>query len=418
MAYQATVTLNVYRCELVWSKRQRKEQRRKGKVSLRASQQVGSNFPYLLAAQRTWKVGTGEISVVHKLNGPRGVIARRVKGSEPMLRHIKRHLCVFVGGRAYSLPDLLKGVERLDKHVYRLVHGGHFLLINCPSCFRSNKLMEGVVASQRIFGGQMLGQAVYVACNAMMHTQPLVPRSLHVTFTKGGSVNHPLLFVVNDNCSSDHSRKHCTVSVTQRDSTIISINMELQPAENEETSAHEDAIPSCPPPEELPKHDAWFHSYLKMRNADELDYMIVDMMTKGISHTFDNREVDKFYVDDLQLPRNVFWVKAHESLDQREHLVHHAVVSYISDTLMIAAALRPHVSFFSDVSQIASLNHCMWFHHKQINISDWMLYETISTVASGARAFVTGRLWSRQGKLVMTATQEALIRVDSSSKRN
>ncbi|KFD70507.1 hypothetical protein M514_01005 [Trichuris suis] len=219
---------------------------------------------------------------------------------------------------------------------------------------------------------------------------------------------------MNDNYK-DNLRRHCTVSVMQKDTMVISINMSLQKPETEESTFHEDSIPPSPQPEQLPKHDSWFHSYLKMRDADELDYMIIDMMTKGLSHTFDNREVDEFYGDDLQLPRNVFWVKAHESVDQREPALHHAIVSYISDSLMIAAALRPHVSLFSNVSQIASLNHCIWFHQKRFNISDWMLYETISTVASGSRAFVTGRLWSRQGKLVMTATQEALIRMVPSS---
>ncbi|CDW55522.1 acyl coenzyme A thioesterase II [Trichuris trichiura] len=315
-----------------------------------------------------------------------------------MFNQIKRGACVFASGRLCTLPDLLKGVEKLDKHVYR------------------TNLMEGIVASQRIFGGQMIGQAIYAACSGTMHSEALVPRSLHVSFMKGGNVNYPLLFVVNDNYK-DHLRRHCTVSVMQKDTMVISIDMSLRKPEAEESPFHEDSIPSCPQPEDLPKHDSWFHSYLKMRDADELDYMIVDMMTKGLSHTFDNREVDKFYGDDLQLPRNVFWVKAHEPVDQSEPALHHAIVSYISDSLMIAAALRPHVSLFSNVSQIASLNHCIWFHQKRFNISDWMLYETISTVASGARAFVTGRLWSRQGKLVMTATQEALIRMVTNSWR-
>ncbi|KHJ47455.1 hypothetical protein D918_02315 [Trichuris suis] len=118
---------------------------------------------------------------------------------------------------------------------------------------------------------------------------------------------------MNDNYK-DNLRRHCTVSVMQKDTMVISINMSLQKPETEESTFHEDSIPPSPQPEQLPKHDSWFHSYLKMRDADELDYMIIDMMTKGLSHTFDNREVDEFYGDDLQLPRNVFWVKAHESV--------------------------------------------------------------------------------------------------------
>jgi len=51
----------------------------------------------------------------------------------------------------------------------------------------------------------------------------------------------------------------------------------------------------------------------------------------------------------------------------------------------------------------------IWFH-KPVKADDWLLYVIESPSTHGGRGFVTGRMFNRQGELIVSLTQEALIR--------
>ena len=59
--------------------------------------------------------------------------------------------------------------------------------------------------------------------------------------------------------------------------------------------------------------------------------------------------------------------------------------------------------------QGASLDHAIWFH-RHFRADEWLLFAKESPNASGARGFVRGHFFNRQGALVATAAQECLIR--------
>jgi acyl-CoA thioesterase-2 len=65
-------------------------------------------------------------------------------------------------------------------------------------------------------------------------------------------------------------------------------------------------------------------------------------------------------------------------------------------------AIREHV-------QGASLDHAVWFH-RQFRADEWLLFAKESPNAGGARGFVRGQFFNRDGELVATAAQECLIR--------
>lgn len=92
---------------------------------------------------------------------------------------------------------------------------------------------------------------------------------------------------------------------------------------------------------------------------------------------------------------------------------------------MLATAVRPHIRNGFVPSMSFSLDHCVWIHENEFRMDDWMLYETSSSKAGdilpvilqynlhfsgGSRAFIEGRLWSRDGRLIISTAQEALIR--------
>ena len=86
------------------------------------------------------------------------------------------------------------------------------------------------------------------------------------------------------------------------------------------------------------------------------------------------------------------------------------VLAYASDMTLLDASLRPHpVSWDDGGMQVASLDHALWFHRPS-DLGQWHLYAQDSPSASGGRGFNRGAVFTRNGQLVASAAQEALIR--------
>ena len=58
---------------------------------------------------------------------------------------------------------------------------------------------------------------------------------------------------------------------------------------------------------------------------------------------------------------------------------------------------------------VASLDHSIWFH-RPFRADDWWLFDQHSPVATGGRGLVNARIFDRDGLLVASVSQEALIR--------
>ena len=94
-------------------------------------------------------------------------------------------------------------------------------------------------------------------------------------------------------------------------------------------------------------------------------------------------------------------------------LLHACVVTYASDMSLIDAILKPHSIKWDDGGfMVASLDHCMWFHH-DLRADEWLLYDTESPIASGGRGLARGFLFSRDGELKVSMVQEGLTRITS-----
>ena len=60
--------------------------------------------------------------------------------------------------------------------------------------------------------------------------------------------------------------------------------------------------------------------------------------------------------------------------------------------------------------QTASLDHAVWLHDS-FRADEWLLYATDSPWSGGGRGFNRGQIFTRDGRLVASTTQEALIRM-------
>ena len=89
------------------------------------------------------------------------------------------------------------------------------------------------------------------------------------------------------------------------------------------------------------------------------------------------------------------------------------VVAYASDLTMLDTTLLPHgVGWAEDHLMMASLDHAMWFH-RPFRADDWLLYAQDSPSAFGSRGFCRGSVFTRDGLLVASTTQEGLMRRQS-----
>jgi acyl-CoA thioesterase-2 len=77
---------------------------------------------------------------------------------------------------------------------------------------------------------------------------------------------------------------------------------------------------------------------------------------------------------------------------------------------LLDIACYPHgVSWIDDRVEQASLDHAMWFH-RPFRCDEWLLYAQTVPVQAGGRAFARANVFTREGMLVASVTQEGLSR--------
>ena len=105
------------------------------------------------------------------------------------------------------------------------------------------------------------------------------------------------------------------------------------------------------------------------------------------------------------------WIRAKGPLPPSSTL-HQCVAAYASDHVFLSTALLAHGlhTFHPRVAQIATLCHSMWFH-APFKADEWMLFVMESPRTGGNRGLVFGRLYTRDGRLVVSCSQEGVIRL-------
>ena len=113
---------------------------------------------------------------------------------------------------------------------------------------------------------------------------------------------------------------------------------------------------------------------------------------------------------------NSIWMRAVGSLPD-DPAMHRAVLAYASDHGLLMTPMMQHgLSFVLGQVVPASLDHAMWFH-RDFRVDDWILYQTDSPSAHGARAFCRGNFFTRDGQLIASVAQEGMMRIPPSGAR-
>lgn len=87
--------------------------------------------------------------------------------------------------------------------------------------------------------------------------------------------------------------------------------------------------------------------------------------------------------------------------------LHACLWLYASDLSLVASIRMPHERTERKSWLMTSLNHTVWLH-RPFRVDEWVLMVQCSPVAGGGRGLAQGRVFTRDGVLVSTATQEGL----------
>uniref|UniRef100_A0A915KQT4 Acyl-coenzyme A thioesterase 8 n=1 Tax=Romanomermis culicivorax TaxID=13658 RepID=A0A915KQT4_ROMCU len=274
--------------------------------------------------------------------------------------------------------------------------------------FRSRHLLPGLPTTGRVYGGLVIGQSLVSALETV--PDEFHVHSLHCYFIKAGDIKMPILYQVDPLRDGGSFCTRSVKAIQDGDAIyvcILSFHKQEAPA-----IEHQCEIPRVKPPEECRDASNILQDIIKKSDLDDRIKQKCQEKLRALPTTFEMRPVDEKIFLRLQpsAPKLCFWVKAKGIIGDDQRL-HHCVAAYISDTGMIGAALLPHPHMFFQPNLTLSLDHAIWFHRFGFAIDDWMLYEAESDVAAGGRTFIKGRLWDKQGNLVVSTAQEGLVRL-------
>jgi acyl-CoA thioesterase-2 len=255
---------------------------------------------------------------------------------------------------------------------------------------------------QRVFGGQVLGQALVAAGRTV---EGRTCHSFHAYFLRPGDPKVPILYEV-DRSRDGASFTARRVVAIQHGRQIFNLAASFQV--QEDGYEHQFDMPSVPAPETLVDEHT-----LRMRDFDRLPEEARQWALRPRPIEIRPVEPRGFFDRGKHAPYDNIWIKATGPVPD-DIALQQAVLAYASDMSLLDTALLPHGMDWNSGIQMASLDHAMWFHHR-FRVDDWLLYAQDSPSASGARGFNRGAIYSRDGILVASVVQEGLMRPRPSS---
>ena len=248
-------------------------------------------------------------------------------------------------------------------------------------------------ARGRIFGGQVIGQALATAYQTV---KGLTCHSLHCYFIRPGDPKAPVLYQV-ERARDGKSFATRRVAAIQHGEQIFNLAASFQITED--GFEHQFAMPDVPSPEALEDD---FKERYSQRTPDQQLWFAARPMEIRPAGTFNPG-------GGPEKSGRYSWIRTKSDLGGDEGF-NQAVLAYVSDAGILEAAMRPHNLMFQTPGlQSASLDHAMWFH-RPVKMNDWHLYVQESPSASGARGFTRGMIYSKAGALVASVAQEGLMR--------
>jgi acyl-CoA thioesterase-2 len=256
------------------------------------------------------------------------------------------------------------------------------------------------VGWQRVFGGQVIGQALVAAGRTVAAGRPA--HSLHAYFMRPGDPEIPIVYQVERMRDGGTFSTRRVVAI-QHGAAIFALSASFNA--EEQGLEHQIAMPKVPPPEELPGEAELLAAGLDQAPEGMRRYWQrprpLEMRPADVRHFLSRDALD---------PVQRVWIRTTGRLPDDPE-IHRCVLAYASDMTLLDTALFAHGRILFDPDlQVASLDHALWFH-RPFRADEWLLYAQDSPSGSGGRGFTRGSLFTREGALVASVAQEGVIRV-------
>jgi acyl-CoA thioesterase II len=252
---------------------------------------------------------------------------------------------------------------------------------------------------QRVFGGQVIGQALVAATRTV---EGRSPHSLHAYFLIGGDPKVPIIYEV-DRIRDGRSFTTRRVVAIQHGQAIFTLMVSFH--NDEPALEHQALMPDVPPPEDLP-------------SEAEIRATVLPNMPEAVQRYYQSErpielrpvEYGRYLGKKYDSGRFNVWIRATGKLPD-DPAIHQCVLAYASDMSLLDAALVPHGrTLFEKEFMGASLDHALWLH-RPFRADEWLLYAQESPNLNGSRGFSRGLIYRRDGVLVASVAQEGLVRL-------
>jgi acyl-CoA thioesterase-2 len=263
-------------------------------------------------------------------------------------------------------------------------------------------LFRGAVTDtliKRVYGGKVLGEAMKAAQSTVDSNRTV--HSMHGYFLREADSHNPIIYEVD---RSRDGRSFSARRVTAIQYGLPVFTLEASFHIPEDGLEYQRPLPDVPPPEDIAPmtYDPERIANLPARYQRMFKIML----------PFDVRPIDGPLGghDAEGNPLRRVWVKTVAPLPD-DYTLHRAILAYLSDFGLVWTVIGHHgFTLQNENISVASLDHAMWFH-RPFRMDEWLLYHCEGVSTSASRGLARGSFYRRSGELVVSATQEGLMRV-------
>ena len=249
-----------------------------------------------------------------------------------------------------------------------------------PSGFTGQNLP---IEYHRVFGGQVLAQAVVAAASTV---EDKVPKSVSATFCREGRPEEPITYDVQ---ATHDGRGFATRSVTARqsDRVIALLTVCLSRPDPEPSLDYQTRTAPPGPPD-----------------PGETDLVMVP---------FESRLANGVNLGSAapEPPELVIWMRGCDL--PGDEVTQRAVLAYVTIPTVIGTALRVldgiSVNDAYATTQTSITTHGLWFH-RPVDLDGWFVLDQTAPVAAGGQAYGLGDVFDRSGSHIASYAQDSMIR--------
>jgi len=235
-----------------------------------------------------------------------------------------------------------------------------------------------------VFGGQILAQTVVAASQSVPGKEL---KSFHTIFARGASPERPLEIDV-EPLQDGRSFASLSISTRQAD-RLCTRSVALLHSPDADLIRHSADPPSVPTPAQTPTRPGG-HPWWEIRVVDDVDLL----------------DPDQVGPPELQVWSRFSDVPPGLAASQ-------ALLAFASDGLLIATAMRPHEGVGQSLAHLTistSVVAQTVSFHEPFDAGGWLLLVHHSPWAGRGRSYGSADVFSEDGRLVASFTQENMIR--------